>query len=384
MTENELKQLLRKGEDSRQQFKQSINNGNALAAEMVAFSNGLGGTIFVGIDDAGRIVGVSEQDLQVLNQLIANTASQSVRPAINPITENIVTKQGLVVAIQIAQGINKPYMDAQGFFWVKSGADKRRVTAREEIQRMYQSANLLHADVVPVTGMGIEMLDRDYFNQFVMKQYGEMPDDLAISYSQLLSNMNLMQDGVFNLAGALLFCKMPSIKLPVFIVKAVAYPGNDIHLDRYIESQDIEGKLETVFNDSLAFLLRQLRRVQRKRNVNTEGELEIPRIALEELLINALVHRDYFISAPIRMFIFDNRIEIISPGHLPNNLTVDHIKNGNSNIRNPVLASFAAKILPYRGLGNGIRRALKACPDIELIDDREGSQFKVIIARDES
>lgn len=249
---------------------------------------------------------------------------------------------------------------------------------------MYQSANLLHADVVPVTVMGIEMLDRDYFNQFVMKQYGEMPDDLAISYSQLLSNMNLMQDGVFNLAGALLFCKMPSIKLPVFIVKAVAYPGNDIHLDRYIESQDIEGKLETVFNDSLAFLLRQLRRVQRKRNVNTEGELEIPRIALEELLINALVHRDYFISAPIRMFIFDNRIEIISPGHLPNNLTVDHIKNGNSNIRNPVLASFAAKILPYRGLGNGIRRALKAYPDIELIDDREGSQFKVIIARDES
>ena len=262
MTETELKQLLRKGEDSRQQFKQSINNGNALAAEMVALSNGLGGTIFVGIDDAGRIVGVSEQDLQVLNQLIANTASQSVRPAINPITENIVTGQGLVVAIQIAQGINKPYMDAQGFFWVKSGADKRRVTTCEEIQRMYQSANLLHADVVPVSGMGIEMLDRDYFNQFVMKQYGEMPDDLALSYSQLLSNMNLMQDGVFNLAGALLFCKMPSIKLPVFIVKAVAYPGNDIHLDRYIESQDIEGKLETVFNDSLAFLLRQLRRVQ--------------------------------------------------------------------------------------------------------------------------
>lgn len=116
MTETELKQLLRKGEDSRQQFKQFINNGNALTAEMVAFSNGLGGTIFVGIDDAGGIVGVSEQDLHALNQLIANTASQSVRPAINPITENIVTEQGLVVAIQIAQGINKPYMDAQGFF----------------------------------------------------------------------------------------------------------------------------------------------------------------------------------------------------------------------------------------------------------------------------
>ncbi len=269
----------------------------------------------------------------------------------------------------------------KGFFWVKSGADKRRVTAREEIQRMYQSANLLHADAVPIAGMGIEMLDRDYFNQFVLKQYGETPDDLDVSPTQLLTNMNLMQNGVFNLAGALLFSKMPSIKLPVFIIKAVAYPGNDIHLDRYIESQDMDGKLENVFNDALAFLLRQLRRVQNDRNVNTEGELEIPRITLEELLINALVHRDYFVSASIRLFVFDNRIEIISPGHLPNNLTVEHIKNGNSNIRNPVLASFAAKILHYRGLGNGIRRAIKAYPDIEFIDDRDGNQFKVIIAR---
>jgi ATP-dependent DNA helicase RecG len=109
--------------------------------------------------------------------------------------------------------------------------------------------------------------------------------------------------------------------------------------------------------------------------------LEIPKVVLEELLANALIHRDYFISAPIRIFIFTNRIEIISPGHLPNNLTVANIKAGNSNIRNPILASFATKILPYRGLGNGIRRALKAYPAIEFEDDRSGNQFKVIIFR---
>ena len=272
-------------------------------------------------------------------------------------------------------------MDAQGFFWVKSGSDKRRVTAREEIQRMYQSANLLHADNVPVAGLGIEALDRDYFNQFVLKQYGDLPEGLELSCEQLLTTMNLMQDGDFNIAGALLFSKMPQFKLPVFTVKAVSYPGNDIHLDTYIESQEISGKLENVFNDALAFLLRQLRRVQNQQNVNSEGELEIPKSALEELLINALIHRDYFVSASIRLFVFDDRIEIISPGHLPNNLTIEHIKNGNSNIRNPVLASFAAKILPYRGLGNGIRRALKAYPDIEFVDDRDGNLFKVIIAR---
>jgi ATP-dependent DNA helicase RecG len=73
--------------------------------------------------------------------------------------------------------------------------------------------------------------------------------------------------------------------------------------------------------------------------------------------------------------------KIISPGHLPNNLTILNIKSGNSNIRNPILASFAAQILPYRGLGNGVRRALKAYPAIDFIDDHAGNFFKVIIIR---
>jgi ATP-dependent DNA helicase RecG len=77
------------------------------------------------------------------------------------------------------------------------------------------------------------------------------------------------------------------------------------------------------------------------------------------LLVNALVHRDYFIQAPVRLFMLDNRAEIISPGNLPNHLTVEKIRAGNSVIRNPVLASYAAKgVLPYRGLGTGIRRVL--------------------------
>lgn len=83
----------------------------------------------------------------------------------------------------------------------------------------------------------------------------------------------------------------------------------------------------------------------------------------------------------VKIFIFPERIEIISPGHLPNNLTIENIKSGNSNIRNPILASFAAKILPYRGLGSGILRALRLWPDIEFIDDREECLFKVIIKR---
>ena len=117
---------------------------------------------------------------------------------------------------------------------------------------------------------------------------------------------------------------------------------------------------------------------------NAPGIPEISPVVFEELLVNALVHRDYLISAPIRLFIFDNRIEIMSPGHLPNNLTVAKIRAGNSNIRNPILVSYIAKgMLPYRGLGSGIKRALEDWAHIDFTDDREGCLFTVTVYRKE-
>ena len=121
--------------------------------------------------------------------------------------------------------------------------------------------------------------------------------------------------------------------------------------------------------------------MQNEQGFNSTGEPEIPKIVFEELIANALIHRDYFVSAPVKVLVFADRIEIISPGHLPNHLTIENIKMGNSNIRNPILASFASKVLPYRGLGSGIKRAIRAYPHIEFIDDQDGNTFRVTIER---
>ena len=103
--------------------------------------------------------------------------------------------------------------------------------------------------------------------------------------------------------------------------------------------------------------------------------------ALEELVVNMLLHRDYFISAPWRVMIFDDRIELVSPGALPNDLTVEHIRYGVSNMRNPLIASFATKELPYRGIGTGIRRALAAVPQLGLESDHDRNLFTARIPR---
>ncbi|MBL6986852.1 MAG: putative DNA binding domain-containing protein [Methylobacter sp.] len=381
METEELLSIIANGEDSKHQFKADFTNANAVAAEMVAFSNSKGGFLVIGVKDDGSISGLDSSDMARLNQLISNAASQSVRPPINPITENIALPAGMVMVVTVDQGISKPYMDNQGFIWVKSGSDKRKVTAREELQRMYQEAALVHADEIPVPGTSVADLDKEFFESFFEQFVGEPLAEQEISLAQLMENMNLMRAGQLNLSGALLFAKKPELRLPVFIVKAVAFPGLDIADMAYIDSQDIKGKLSDVFQKSLSFVLGNIHHLQNEQGINSLGEPEIPRIVFEELIANALIHRDYFVSAPIKVLVFSDRVEITSPGHLPNNLTIENIKLGNSNVRNPILASFAPRVLPYRGLGSGILRAIKAYPDMDFIDDREGNVFKAVIRR---
>lgn len=381
METTELIDILSRGEDSRHQFKADITNADALAAEIVAFSNTAGGRIFIGVNDDGSVRGLSGADVARLNQLMANAASQNVRPAVNPLTENVPHPSGTVLVLTIAEGINKPYMDKNGTIWVKNGSDKRRATSREEIQRLFQQAGLVHADETPVTGLSAGDVDMPYFEAFFEQQFGGPLAQHNQPLPQLLTNMNLMSQGQLNVAGSLLFAKAPHYALPAFIVKAVAFVGNQIEDEHYIDSRNITGKLADVFQQTLGFIIANTRAVQGEQGFNTQGQAEIPRIVWEELVANALIHRDYFISAPVRVLVFADRVEIISPGHLPNNLTIENIKAGNSNIRNPVLASFAAKLLPYRGLGSGLLRALRAWPHIELIDDRAGNLFKAIVMR---
>ena len=373
------------GEDSNHQFKQNITNADSLAAEMAAFANADGGILYIGVDDDGSIPGLSFADVTRINQIISNAASQHIKSPLTVKTENIpVGNNRIVIALTVPKGQDKPYFDRNGAIWLKSGADKRRINSREELCRLFQSVDRFHADELP-TKAGVDKLDRLRFREFLQKTYDiPLPDD-PDELQRLLQNMNLATgDGMLNLAAVLLFTQHPEWIKPQFIVKAVRYPGNTIHVSEYIDTEDFSGPLERIFDDAMAFIMRNLHKVQAGRGVNAPGIPEIPAIVFEELLVNALMHRDYLISAPIRIFIFDNRIEIISPGNLPNNLTVEKIRKGNSNIRNPVLVSFIAKgLLPYRGLGSGIKRALENWKDIDLIDDRDGSLFTAVIYRKE-
>ena len=377
----ELLDIISLGETSTVQFKRSIENNDKLAAEICAFANSSGGMILFGVEDDGTVSGLDAAEVRSLNSRIANVSSNNVREPVFPTAEVVKIDERTVLVVSISESQSKPHFDQSGAIWVKNMGDKRRVTSREELRRIFQDTHVFYADEQPISRASSADLDRDASLEFYRKEYDENAEmDLAIN-SQILENLNLAIDGRLTLAGLLFFGKDPSRFRPEFAIKAVAYLGDDPTGMDYRDSEDIGGTLPEQLTKGMAFLRRNLHHAQGNRPFNSEGELEIPSAALEELLVNMLVHRNYFISAPHKLFIFDNRVEIVSPGCLPNSLTVEQVKSGSSIPRNPILHGLASRIMPYRGIGTGIRRAIRLYPHIEIDNSSARNELRVVLTR---
>lgn len=383
MNSIELLDIISSGETCRVQFKERLNNRDGFAAEMIAMANTKGGDILVGVEDnTGEIVGLDYPELQALGSTIANIATDLIKPQIFPITEvvNVETELGLkkVLVVHLEEGIAKPYKDRFGTIWVKQGGDKRRLTDNSEQIRLFQQSGLIYVDEMIVPDTGVKDIDKDKVEEYLRKIEDT---DLDIPEERLYRNLNIIKDERLTLAGLLFFAKHPQQFRPAFCIKAVSYFGNDISGSDYRGSKDIVGSVPEMFDQAMGFFNTYLKHKQKEQNFNTTGVLEISPIALEELLQNALTHRDYSKNAPVRILIFDKRVEIVSPGALPNNLTVDNIKLGNTVVRNNLAVSFASKLMNYRGLGSGIRRALKEHPETDLINDTDRELFIAVLYR---
>lgn len=385
MTQSELTEIVACGETSRVQFKETLDNNDSIAAEMIALANTKGGMILFGIQDkTGEIKGLSYQEIQEIGSKVASIATELVKPQIFVTTDVVSLHRDEnvrhVLVVMVDEGIAKPYKDRFGVIWVKQGGDKRRLTDNNQQLRLFQQSGLVYVDemIVPDTSFA------DVYKEKVQEYLEKMQDDsveLEEIHEQLCRNLNILKGNNLTLGGLLFFGKRPQKVRPAFCVKAVSFIGNDISSVEYRESRDIIGTIPAMYQESLAFFDRHLFRTQQRQDFNSTGILEISEIALQELMQNALTHRDYTKNAPIRIFIFDNRIEIVSPGCLPNSLTIENIKLGNAVIRNNLIVSYASKLMRYRGIGSGIARALKRQPDIVFQDDREGEQFRVTIPR---
>ena len=382
MDATKIKELCALGENSTVQFKLRLDQPNKIAAEIVAFANYHGGTILVGVEDkTGKIEGLNYEEIQHTSSQIGNAANDYVRPTIYIQTETVLVDGKAVLAVHVNEGINKPYKDASGNIWVKQGSDKRRIVENDEILAMFQESGRYHADEHGVDRTSLTDVDMYALNDYLEQSYGKSADSFGMPIDQLLKNLQIMtDDGRLTLAGLLFFGKRPQMYEPSFVIKAVSFYGNDMGVLEYRNSKDITGTIPRMFEMGMDFLTGNLHSLQAGQSFNSVGKLEISEVALKELLQNALVHRDYLIDAPIRIMIFDNRVEIVSPGGLPKGVDLESIRFGKTQQRNRLMATLCAKTMDYRGLGTGIIRATKEVPGIQFFNE-ENSQFKVVIRR---
>lgn len=375
--------MIRCGETSTLQFKRESVDSNKLTAELVAFANSGGGTILFGIEDkTGEIIGLDYEQVQRLSREVGNVANETVRPTIYLQTEVLCVEGKNILAVYVDEGICKPYKDLGGNIWVKQGADKRRITENSEILRLFSSSRIYNPDESPIMGTTLDDLDDKKIDYYLQKVYGKGREDFDVPFTKLIANLRIAdENGNLTMAGLLYFGRNPQQFKPAYCIKAVSFYGNDMGGLKYRDSKDLMGTIPELFDQAIRFLDINLHHVQAGQSFNSLGVLEVSRVALEEILQNALVHREYIKQAPIRLLIFDNRIEIISPGCLPDGLTVEEIKLGNTAQRNPLIATFCTRTMLYRGLGTGIIRAMKEEKDIRFINDEPGNQFTIIIRR---
>ena len=420
MTEKEILQLRDLAEAGQVQFKERITNKEDkydIGCEMVAFSNSRGGRLVIGINDkSGEINALSYMELQETTNLLTSIASENVIPNVLIDVENVPTTGGAVVVATIPEGKNKPYHDNKGIIWVKNGADKRKVFDNSELADMMGDCGRYYADEEAVRDASIENLDADTIKLYMMERFspvfrGKNIDELTMKdYSldqmagfvikgatieRLLRNLRFIRpDGQMTKAAMMLFGKYTQRWLPEITAKCICFFGNSVGGTQFrdkMHDMEIEGNLLHQYRTIMNFFTRNLRKVQVKREFNSLGEMEIPYESLTEYVVNALVHRSLNIKTPIRIFIFDDRVEIHSPGSLPNGLTIEDVKNGTSMPRNVFLFTNANYLLPYTGAGSGVRRALEYDPDAVFsngVSDKEithaSNEFVITIPRKSS
>lgn len=384
MNELELIDLIQKGEGHYLEFKLENEHNRDFAKAIVSFANTDGGKLIIGVSDKKEIIGVNNPDL--LMQRIANIAYNNCEPPITILQETFKIDDKNIIIVHIPKGDQRPYRTNEGKYYVRS-SNISRDASREELLRIFQSSKSIFYDEVSINKAQISDFKLEDFKHFI-EEYLLTQVEKEENLLFYAKNFHLLDDHFIpTIAGILFFGKHPQKFLPQARVVCAAIKGDDISLEPY-DKKEINGTIPVMIDDIERFLKIHLQIKHKIQNFEKEIYEEIPFTALREAVINAIAHRDYTISAPIRIIIFTNRVEIRSPGTLPNTVTIDSIKIGGSHVlRNPAIYNMLIKYKMVTDLGSGVKRMIeliKYHTGKEPILEEEYNEFKVIILRNKS
>lgn len=379
-----VEELLIQHEGKTLEFKAYLDSPVPFLKSVVAFANTAGGTLLFGVKDRSReVLGID--DPLDLEMRIANLISDSIRPRLLPEIEILPWRRTNLVAVQVFPSPFAPHYvknigPEQGAF-IRVGSTNRVAdrAIQEEMRRMASNQSY---DEEPIPDLNSEVIDfRAASELFKPNRQLSQRDLEVLGLVKRSGNRKVPTVG-----GVLLFGKTRSERFPDAFLQAGRFAGKD--RTRILDSMDIHTHLPGLVEESITFI-RKHESVGLQINSARHQELwPVPLPAIREAVINAIVHADYAQrGAPIRLAIYDDRIEVENPGLLPFGLTVEDIIAGVSKLRNRVIGRVFKELGLIEQWGSGIGRMMAACREAGLPSPRFeelGRHFRVTLYKSAS
>lgn len=379
MTPQELQTLIQQGENSAVEFKTLPLRPEALAREMVAFANSAGGVVLLGVADDGTVQGIGAAEH--LEEWVMNIARTAVIPALTVGYETLECAGASVAVITIPKGSDKPYQTGEKYF-IRVGSTNR-VASQAELMRLFQMSGMFHYDTLPVAAATLNDLNMAALDNYFANYGFAFSQEPESARRQLLINTDILTaDGVPTIGGLLMFGINPSRYLPQAAIMFAHFQGTEIAAE-LIDRQEIIGTLPQQVDTAVAVIKNNLLRPSIIAGTQRQDtRLLPPDKVLREMVVNACVHRNYAISGSrIRIFMFADRIECISPGRLPNTVTVEKLRSGVSYATNPVLLKFMDNLRYIDRLGRGFPMIYREMQQIgkEVQVHEVGEELRVVL-----
>lgn len=375
MDKEQLLYTIQKGEDSKIEFKLDSVHANSLAAEIVAFSNLDGGIILLGVDDSGEIIGVQRENAE---EWVVNICRNNCDPSVIPVIEKEVIHGKTILVVRVPRGYSVVSTN-KGEYFVRVGSTKQKPT-KSELSRLFQRAQLVQFDESPVIAATIDDIDLKKVDNYLEHLGRKALSDSELSIEQQLKNFKILTDYdedivCATIGGLLIFGKSPQQFIPGSGAKAARYRSTTFVTD-VVDEKRIDGTLDDVIERLVAFVKNNMKKRVVGKDVRRIERDEYPQKAFQEAIINAVCHRNYSITgSTIRLFMFEDRMEIYSPGSLPNTVSLETIKYRQFT-RNQMLVKFLYDLGYIEGKGEGIIRMFNEMknhglpePELKLIDE---------------
>jgi ATP-dependent DNA helicase RecG len=368
------------------ELKRELPKNDQIVKTIIGFCNLYGGRLIIGVDDDRTIRGLPEEQIEQLMENLHQTIIASCSPPIIPHIYSQRFDSKLVLNIEVSSGMNKPYFKtslgiAKGTY-LRVGRSTITVDS-ELLEDLKWRSRGRSPDEYPIYRATPTDLDKEKVQEFFSaKKSGaisKIKDDLLYAYKLLIKDQNITYPTT---AGILLFGADPEQYFPESFIIATHFKG--IESREAIDSLDCTGTIFEQYESALQYVIKRLGVAYKITSSKRTEKLEIPAVAIREILVNALVHRDYSIKGPIKIAIFDNRIEIFSPGIFPGPFSIEQLRTGITYIRNTIIARIMREAGYVEKLGSGFNALFKSYEKAKLATPSiiEGDNFvKCILPR---